>query len=82
MSVTLGELTEAVDNRVRSGAYASASEVVRAGLRALEREEAVLTEWIKQRVEETLANPAPSIPAEDVIAELRALHAQRFGEDV
>ena len=39
MTVTLGDLAEKVEERVRSGEYDSASEVVRAGLEALEREE-------------------------------------------
>ena len=39
ISVTLGELQHGVETRVKSGAYASASEVMRAALRALDREE-------------------------------------------
>ncbi|WP_322101837.1 type II toxin-antitoxin system ParD family antitoxin [Paraburkholderia sp. J41] len=42
-SFTLGEhFSEFVDNRVRSGRYNTASDVVRAGLRLLETEEARL----------------------------------------
>ena len=40
ISITLGDLHESLRARVKSGTYASASEVVRAGLRALDREEA------------------------------------------
>jgi len=35
LTVTLGDLKQRVDARVRSGAYASASEVLRAAIRAL-----------------------------------------------
>lgn len=77
MTVTLGEMQAKVEARVASGDYASASEVIRAGLRALEREEREFDAILKAKVEEALADPRPSIPAEEVFAELRALHASR-----
>jgi len=40
MNISLpGELKEFIDDRVRSGLYGNASDVIRAGLRALTREE-------------------------------------------
>ena len=77
ITVTLGPLAEAVQSRVSSGRYTSASEVVRAGLRALEREEEALDALLKARIEESFANPAPSIPQDEVFATLRAHHAAR-----
>jgi len=53
ITVTLGELQERVEARVASGAYASASEVMRAAVRALDREEA----------EEDLTCVAAAVPA-------------------
>lgn len=85
VTVTLGALQESVDKRVKSGAYASASEVVRAGLRALDREEDALDDWIRHRIKQTLDDPRPPIPAEEVLTRLRAHHARRVreaGEDV
>ena len=77
ITVTLGELQQGVKARVKSGAYASASEVMRAALRALDREEAAIDEWLRQRVDEAFADPAPNVPASDVFKRLRAHHAKR-----
>jgi antitoxin ParD1/3/4 len=76
VTVTLGEMKDRVFERVESGAYASVSEVVRAGLRALDREEGALDDWIRKRVQESLDDPQPSIPAEEVFARLKD-HARR-----
>jgi antitoxin ParD1/3/4 len=76
VTVTLGELQKHVEARVKSGAYASASEVIRAAVRALDREEAALTEWLKQSVDEAFADPRPNVPARDVFKRLRAHHAR------
>jgi antitoxin ParD1/3/4 len=79
VTVTLGEMQNRVFERVESGEYASVSEVVRAGLRALDRQDEALNEWMRQRIAESLADPRPSIPAEEVFARLRA-HARRMTE--
>jgi len=63
--------------RVDSGRYGSLSEVVRAALHALEREEQALDAILKARVEEALADPASSIPQSDVFAALGAHSAKR-----
>ncbi len=78
--VDLGSLRKSVEDRVKSGSYASADEVIRAGLLALEREEADTNEWLIQLAEESLADPEPSIPAAEVFQELRAIHAEALRE--
>ncbi|WP_293902557.1 type II toxin-antitoxin system ParD family antitoxin [Phenylobacterium sp.] len=76
MAVTLASGQKAfVEERVRGGRFASASEVVREGLRALEREKAHLDAWIREKIRESLNDPGADIPAEDVFAELRARNA-------
>ncbi len=47
--------------------------MLRAGVRALEREEAALNEITRRKVQEAFDDPRPSIPAEAVLAELRAM---------
>jgi len=78
--VDLGPLRKAVEERVKTGSYASADEVIRAGLLALEREEAGTNEWLIQLAEESLADPEPSIPAAEVFRELRAIHSETIRE--
>jgi antitoxin ParD1/3/4 len=72
VSVTLGPLAARAEDRVRSGQYSSVSEVVRAGLRALDREEVAFDAILRAKVEQALADPRPAIPAEQAFAELDA----------
>jgi len=41
------EMAEAIKRKVASGAYASESEVIREGLRALDAREAIVEEWLR-----------------------------------
>jgi len=77
ITVTLGDLRAHVAARVKSGAYASASEVLRAAVRALDREDVAIGDWLRQRVDESFADPRPSVPARDVFERLRKHHAER-----
>jgi len=78
ITVTLGEMQARVEARVKSGAYSSASEVVRAGLRALDREEEALDEIWRRKIQEAYDDPRPSIPAEEVFERLERKHADRM----
>lgn len=70
-----------IDSLVASGAYATASEVVRAGLRALQERDAAVERWLREEVvpvcEAMRADPGRAIPAAQVFDEIRALHAAR-----
>ena len=70
-----------IDKKVASGTYASGSEVVRAGLRALQERDAAVERWLRDEVapiyDAMKADPARGIPAKQVFAELRARHAAR-----
>jgi len=70
-----------IDDLVASGAYATASEVVRAGLHALQEHDMAVERWLQDEVVPVAAamqaDPGRTIPAEQVFASLRALHEQR-----
>jgi antitoxin ParD1/3/4 len=74
--VDLGPLRKSVEDRIQSGSYASADEVVRAALLALEREEDTRNEWLTKLAEESIADPRPSVPAAQVFRELRVIHRE------
>jgi len=70
-----------IDAKVNSGAYASGSEVIRAGLRALQEHDAAFERWLHEEAvpayEATKAAPSSRIPAKKVFAEARARYAGR-----
>ncbi|MDE2111477.1 MAG: type II toxin-antitoxin system ParD family antitoxin [Alphaproteobacteria bacterium] len=78
ITVTLGDLQDRVETRVKGGAYASASEVIRAALRALDREDAAVNDWLRQRVTEAFADPRPNVPTREVFRRLHKRHAARL----
>jgi antitoxin ParD1/3/4 len=80
-SVTLGALSERAEERVKSGEYLSISEVVRAGLCALEREEAAFDAVLKAKVQEALADPRPPISAEEMKRHMEELYANSIARD-
>jgi antitoxin ParD1/3/4 len=81
ITLTLGKQQQVLDAMVESGDYESASEAVRAALRALEREREALDEIMRLKVQEAMDDPRPSIPAAKVFAELREFHASQAKAD-
>ena len=75
ITVTLGDLQQRIETRVKSGTYTSASEVMPAAVRALDREEAALDDWLRRQVDEAFADPRPNVPARKIFARLRDHHA-------
>jgi antitoxin ParD1/3/4 len=71
-----------IDSLVASGSYASGSEVVRAGLRALQERDAAVEKWLRKEVigvcHAVQSDPGRAIPGEQVFATIRARHADRL----
>jgi antitoxin ParD1/3/4 len=80
--IDLGPFRQSVEDRVQSGSYASADEVIRAGLLALEREESATEVWLTKLAEEAVADPRPSVPAAQVFRELRAKYGIPTSESI
>ena len=67
-----------IDKLVKSGGYASGSEVVRAGLRALKERDAAMEQWLREEVvpvcKELDADPTRVISDEQLAETLLAEH--------
>lgn len=74
-------MAEMVKAKVASGDYASESEVVRDGLRALQAQDVAVEKWLHEDVARSYdkhqANPQAALPAEDLMPRLRAAHRAR-----
>ena len=82
LSVTLPvDMAAQVKARVASGEYASESEVIRDGLRALKAREIAVENWLREDIapvyDAMQANPARARSAADVRAAIAAEHASQ-----
>jgi antitoxin ParD1/3/4 len=71
-----------IDRLVKSGTYATSSEVIRAGLRALQERDAAVERWLREEVVPVAANmqtnPQSAISIDDVFDGIRQLNAQQL----
>jgi len=79
-SITLPrDMAEAVERKIQSGAYASVSEVMRDGVRALMERDAAVERWLREDVlsghAEHVADPSKAVPADEVLARIRTRRA-------
>lgn len=82
LSITLpNNMADELKQRVASGAYASESEVVRDGLRALFSQEDAVERWLRSEVvaayDELRSDPSQAVSAEEMRAHLAKLNEQR-----
>ena len=82
ISVTLPhDMAALLKAKVASGEYATESEVVRDGLRALQARDAAIESWLRNEVaksyDEHKANPKSAIPLDEVMAHVRATYRER-----
>lgn len=70
-----------IDAKVETGAYASSSEVIRAGLRALQERDAAVERWLRDEVapayDAIRASPGRKLSATSVFAEVRARYGPK-----
>jgi putative addiction module CopG family antidote len=83
ISVTLPhDMAAMIKAKVASGEYATESEVIRDGLRTLQARDAAIERWLRSEVaksyDEYKADPSLGIPAEAVMARLRASYRARL----
>ena len=81
-SVTLpNDMAKMVRTKVSSGEYASESEVIRDGLRALQARDNALEHWLRTEVatayDELKADPSKGRSPDEVLASLKAEARQR-----
>jgi len=77
-----GEQAAFVDAKVASGDYASVSEVVRAGLRALKERDEAVERWLRDDVapvyDAMARDPSRALSADAVFEDVRARHKERL----
>jgi putative addiction module CopG family antidote len=81
MSITLpNDMADVVKNKVRSGEYASESEVIRDGLRALMARDRAVENWLYNQAgpayDALKADPSRAVSVDQVRARLAAEHAK------
>ena len=81
-SITLPlDMAEAVEAKIRSGGYASVSEVVRDGVRALLERDAAVERWLRDEVvaghTAYLADTSKGVPANALLGRIKARRAAR-----
>jgi antitoxin ParD1/3/4 len=73
------DIAEVVEDKIRSGGYASVSEVVGDGVRALIERDVAPDQWLREEVvaghQEYLADPSKGIPAGEVAGRIKARRA-------
>jgi putative addiction module CopG family antidote len=83
-SITLPlDMAEVVEGKIRSGGYASVSEVLRDGVRALMERDAAVERWLREEVvaghQEYLADPSKGIPGDEVLSRIKMRRARQKG---
>jgi antitoxin ParD1/3/4 len=76
------EQSDYIDALVASGTYATSSEVIRAGLRALQERDVAVENWLRREVVPVAvamqADPGRGLTSDEVFDDIRKLHAGRL----
>lgn len=80
------EQSDYIDHLVKSGTYASANDVISAGLNAIQNQQESLERWLREDVppvyDAMKKKPDRAIPAEAAFARLRAHHEARVKKEI
>ena len=86
LSITLPrDMAEMIRGKVQAGTHASNSEVIREALRLMQEQEVLKAQkllWLREKIARSLADPRPSVEAEEVFARLEERHRRRSEADV
>jgi len=78
------DMAEAVERKVKLGAYASVSEVLRYGVRALLDRDAAVERWLREEVvpghRDHLADPTKAMPTDAVPQRIKSRRGARKSE--
>ena len=70
-----------IDAKVSAGDYASVSEVIRAGIRALKERDEAVERWLRDEVaptyDEMKSDPSRALSSASVFSDIRARHEER-----
>jgi antitoxin ParD1/3/4 len=81
LSITLPtDMAQMVRGKVQTGAYASNSEVIREALRLMQERDGDRVHklaWLREKIDRSLADPRPSVDADEVFARLEERHRRR-----
>ncbi|MBK0022852.1 type II toxin-antitoxin system ParD family antitoxin [Ochrobactrum sp. S46] len=71
-----------IESKVKNGDYASVSEVVRAGIRALRERDEVIERWLNNAVSTSYdamkSDPSRAVTVDSAFASVRNRHAERM----
>jgi antitoxin ParD1/3/4 len=70
VSVTLGGMGDRAREWIAQGRYETMSEVVREGLKALEREKQVIDAYYRAKIEEAINDPRPYVDIDEAFARI------------
>jgi antitoxin ParD1/3/4 len=86
LSITLPrDMAEMIRGKVQAGAYASNSEVIREALRLLQEQDGLKAQklaWMREKIDRALADPRPSLEADEVFERLEERHRRRADADL
>lgn len=78
------EQAQYIDRLVDSGTYATGSEVVRAGLRALQERDLAMDRWLREEVVPVatamVRDPSRGMAIDEVFNRIRAMHEDRIAK--